>query len=122
MRVSRSQIAGAVLIGVALAGRKPADAQLWRHFLPTSIGGASADNQLAPSNAPESHSVRKVDYTELADSSGAVAINSEYALTQDKGPWLIVATSFSGTGAEKQAQDLAKELRSRYGMPPTSMR
>ena len=37
-----------------------------------------------------------------------------YALTQDSGPWLIVAASFSGNGGEKQAQDLAAELRDRF--------
>ena len=34
-----------------------------------------------------------------------------YSLTQESGPWLIVAASFSGQGATKQAGDLAKELR-----------
>ena len=38
-------------------------------------------------------------------------IADELALTQDSGPWLIVAASFSGNGAEKQAHDLADELR-----------
>ena len=36
--------------------------------------------------------------------------------TQDNGPWLIVAASFSGNGAEKQAHDLAEELRERFRM------
>ena len=35
-------------------------------------------------------------------------------LTQENGPWLIVAASFSGDGAEKQAGDLARELRERF--------
>src|SRR4029078_10059601 len=37
-----------------------------------------------------------------------------YAMTQDSGPWLIVAASFSGSGAEKQAHDLAAELRDSF--------
>jgi hypothetical protein len=38
-------------------------------------------------------------------------------LAQENGPWLIVAASFSGAGAEDQAQALANELRSRYRFP-----
>ena len=45
-----------------------------------------------------------------------VAGGSDYPLTQEKGPWLIVAASFSGNGAEKQANDLARELRDRFRM------
>jgi hypothetical protein len=37
-----------------------------------------------------------------------------YAMTQNSGPWLIVAASFSGHGAEKQAGDLASELRDKF--------
>jgi hypothetical protein len=37
--------------------------------------------------------------------------NGDYSLAQENGPWLIVAASFSGDGAEKQASDLARELR-----------
>src|SRR5262245_422998 len=35
-------------------------------------------------------------------------------LTQESGPWLIVAASFSGVGAEEQAHELAAELRQRH--------
>jgi hypothetical protein len=45
------------------------------------------------------------------------AAGSDLALTQDNGPWLIVASSFSGDGAEKQAHALAEELRNRYRVP-----
>jgi hypothetical protein len=38
----------------------------------------------------------------------------DYSLAQENGPWLIVAASFSGDGAEKQASDLARELRERF--------
>jgi hypothetical protein len=37
-----------------------------------------------------------------------------YPLTEENGPWMIVACSFSGDGAEKQAKELAYELRKRY--------
>ncbi len=40
--------------------------------------------------------------------------NGDYSLAQENGPWLIVAASFSGDGAEKQAGDLARELRERF--------
>ncbi len=40
-----------------------------------------------------------------------------YVLTEENGPWMIMACSFSGEGAEKQAQDLVYELRTRYKMP-----
>jgi len=39
-----------------------------------------------------------------------------YELTEDNGPWLIMATSFTGAGAEKDANDLVLELRKDYGL------
>lgn len=38
----------------------------------------------------------------------------EYKLTDGNGPWLIVATTFSGEGAEDQAHELVLELRRKY--------
>ncbi|OHB65945.1 MAG: hypothetical protein A2V70_05075 [Planctomycetes bacterium RBG_13_63_9] len=38
----------------------------------------------------------------------------EYRLTEDNGPWTIMACSFSGDGAAEQAKELALELRKRY--------
>ncbi|MCC6124876.1 MAG: hypothetical protein IT426_07940 [Pirellulales bacterium] len=43
--------------------------------------------------------------------------DKDYALTENHGPYLIMACSFSGEGAEKQAQDLVLELRKRYKLP-----
>jgi len=40
--------------------------------------------------------------------------NQDYVLTEDHGPWIILATTFSGDGAEDQARDLVLELRRRY--------
>jgi hypothetical protein len=40
-----------------------------------------------------------------------------YRLTEDHGPWMILATSFAGPGAEKQAHNLVLELRKQYNLP-----
>ena len=40
-----------------------------------------------------------------------------YRLNMENGPWLIMACSFSGDGAEEQAQDLVLELRRKYKLP-----
>jgi hypothetical protein len=37
-----------------------------------------------------------------------------YAVTEDNGPWMILAANFSGEGSEQQAQELVIELRKRY--------
>ncbi len=41
----------------------------------------------------------------------------QYQLTEDNGPWMIMACSFSGEGAAEQARELALELRKRYKLP-----
>ena len=38
----------------------------------------------------------------------------DYTLTKDNGPWMIMASSFSGNGARQQASQLVLELRKRY--------
>lgn len=40
-----------------------------------------------------------------------------YALGEENGPWMIMACSFSGDGAEKQANELVLEFRKRYKLP-----
>jgi len=40
--------------------------------------------------------------------------NKKYWLTEDEGPWMIMATSFAGQGAEEQAHKLVLELRKQY--------
>ena len=40
--------------------------------------------------------------------------NKDYVMTELNGPWMIVATTFSGDGAEDHARELVLELRSRY--------
>ncbi len=38
----------------------------------------------------------------------------DYRLSKDNGPWMIMASSFSGDGARQQARELVLELRKRY--------
>ncbi len=52
----------------------------------------------------------------ITKASGGDAEGS-YAISEANGPWMIVACSFSGEGAEKQAQGLAEELRRKYKLP-----
>ena len=42
--------------------------------------------------------------------------NASYALTDEHGPWMILAASFSGENGKAQADDLVLELRSRYSI------
>jgi hypothetical protein len=46
--------------------------------------------------------------------------NKEYALTEDQGPWMIMAATFTGREAEKQSRALVLELRSAYKLPAYS--
>ncbi len=41
-------------------------------------------------------------------------VNKDYRLTEDHGPWMILAASFVGPQAEQQAQDLVLELRKEF--------
>jgi len=43
--------------------------------------------------------------------------NKTYTLTEQEGPWMILACTFSGADAKKQADTLALELRKRYKLP-----
>ena len=43
--------------------------------------------------------------------------NKEYTLTEDSGPWLIMATAFTGDGAKSQARKLVLELREKHKLP-----
>ncbi len=44
-------------------------------------------------------------------------VSEDLSLSEDSGPWLVMASSFSGNGAETQARELAMELRQRHGLP-----
>lgn len=41
----------------------------------------------------------------------------KYTLTESNGPWMILAVTFTGDEADRQADELALELRKRYKMP-----
>ena len=43
--------------------------------------------------------------------------NKSYRLSEEHGPWMIMACSFSGEKATEQARELVLELRSRYKLP-----
>jgi hypothetical protein len=46
--------------------------------------------------------------------------NNAYPVAETNGPWMIVATTFHGESAEKQAQDLVHELRKKFKLPAYS--
>lgn len=43
-----------------------------------------------------------------------------YVLNEENGPWMILACSFSGEGAQEQARELVLELRKRYKLEACS--
>ncbi|MBX7169239.1 MAG: hypothetical protein K1X74_23100 [Pirellulales bacterium] len=43
--------------------------------------------------------------------------DQDYAITEDNGPWMIMAVTFLGDHAERDAHELVMELRSRYKLP-----
>ncbi|MBI3839015.1 MAG: hypothetical protein HY288_13935 [Planctomycetia bacterium] len=43
-----------------------------------------------------------------------------YPITEDNGPWMIMAATFSGDGAAEQARQLIYELRKEYKLPAYS--
>ena len=42
--------------------------------------------------------------------------NSDYPLSENHGPWMIMASTFRGDGAQTQARQLIHELRSKYNL------
>lgn len=40
----------------------------------------------------------------------------DYQVTEDSGPWMIMAATFAGEGGEQQAHDLVLELRKKYSL------
>jgi hypothetical protein len=47
----------------------------------------------------------------------AAATTGDLTLVQTNGPWLVMATSFSGEAGKEQALELVNELRSEYNLP-----
>jgi hypothetical protein len=43
--------------------------------------------------------------------------SGDYTLTQEHGPWLIMATSFDGAEGEQEARDLVLDLRQNHNLP-----
>jgi hypothetical protein len=48
--------------------------------------------------------------------------NKSYELDESRGPWMVMAASFAGPTAEKQAQDLVLELRQRHKLEAYTFR
>ena len=42
---------------------------------------------------------------------------ADYTLSRERGPWLVMATSFSGEAGEAEARQLVFELRSKHNLP-----
>lgn len=84
----------ALLAAVAFAS--PASAQFWNPF------------RSKPKEAPPA---------QQAVPAAAARDAGSFQLTQQSGPWLILATTFSGEGAEDQARDLSLELQRSLRLP-----
>lgn len=121
MRSPRGQFAGVVFVLAIVVGARTSDAQLWKQFVPKSKNAAPDESRAAQLSA-DAQAIREERGRNAAaniqPAAGAqnAPIGGELALTQDNGPWLIVASSFSGDGAEGQARALAEELRNKFRM------
>src|SRR5262245_25969080 len=109
MRSRCGQTVWFVLLAATTFVSAPASAQIWKSFVPTSHSAPPADartqRQPANSNSEWAADVQpSTQPTEPRTVRGAnefrrqtADVNSDgYAITQDSGPWLIVAASFSG--------------------------
>jgi hypothetical protein len=109
MRPRCGQFVWIVLLAATFFNAGPVNGQIWKQFVPKGRAAAPADtssaNDAANPRAPRSANDAGLQANPNADG---------YSLTQDSGPWLIVAASFSGNGAEKQANELASELRDKF--------
>lgn len=108
MRPGSSQFVLVVLFSAIFFASHAAHGQIWKKFVPS--GGAEAQaprtNVALASDSPRANAQQAA--------SQDFAATGEFPLKQESGPWLIVAASFSGNGAPKQAHDLAQELRDRF--------
>lgn len=43
-------------------------------------------------------------------------VDGDYTLSQESGPWMVMAATFSGVGAEDQARELVLELRKQFNL------
>jgi hypothetical protein len=109
MRPKCGQCVWIVLLVLSFFDAAPVRGQIWKQFVPTR--SAAPDSTRSANATAEPHSPRVPNEGRLQQSA---AIGDGYAITQESGPWLIVAASFSGNGAEKQAHELASELREKF--------
>jgi hypothetical protein len=79
----------------------------WMFRLWMTVGGLCAASMVQAAPWSDLISLKRVD-TDPA---------KPYTLAEENGPWMVMASSFSGEGAEKQAHDLVLELRARYKLP-----
>ena len=63
------------------------------------------------------HTRRLLEQDEPRKTADSAPTKTCLALTDANGPWMILAASFSGSGADQQARDLVEELRTRYKLP-----
>ncbi|HEX5471360.1 MAG TPA: hypothetical protein VFW73_05715 [Lacipirellulaceae bacterium] len=107
-----------ITLATVLASAGTAKAQVWKLFVPTSRSSESADRTADTSHdngwTNDLANTRGLGATNGGQQSASKMANDDFALAQESGPWLIMAASFSGNGAEKQAHDLARELRDRF--------
>src|SRR4051812_764859 len=116
MRPRCGQFVWIVLLAALSFEAAPVRGQIWKQFVPSRSTGsgdprttgdtARSANAAADTRAQRTSNERRPQQTP--------AVGDGYAITQESGPWLIVAASFSGNGAEKQAHDLASELREKF--------
>jgi hypothetical protein len=69
----------------------------------------------APAVAPAAPPLWKTIYAPLKRVEADP--NKDYAVTENSGPWMIMAAAFSGDGAKDQARQLVLELREKYRLP-----
>jgi hypothetical protein len=119
MRPRCGQFVWIVLLVATIFDAAPVRGQIWKQSVPTSRGSASGDNRStwASDNTRAANGSQETRVPRVANAGRQQLANADasgYAMTQESGPWLIVAASFSGNGAEKQAHDLAAELRDSF--------
>lgn len=90
-----ARLLAGLLIAVAIT--PPADAQFWNPFRSKPKAEAAPQRQPAPQPAARPA--------------------SDFSLTEQSGPWLILATTFSGEGSEDQARQLCAELNESLRLP-----
>src|SRR5258705_1339095 len=116
MRPRIGQFVWIVLLAATFFDAVPVRGQIWKQFVPTSRGAGSGDPRTTGGDARSANEAAEARAPRVANEGRqSTDANADgYAMTQDSAPWLIVAASFSGNGAEKQAHDLASELRERF--------